>query len=149
MSNACKPIRVGVTGTRYGISEQQYLLAQGWLDKPFWGRNYEMIEFHHGDCVGADIQLATMVRASHPNCKIICHPPTKEDLRGFFESDETLPAKSYFARNRDIVDSCDMLIAFPIHEDRNKGGTWYTINYAHKKKRKCGIFFYDGHREMI
>lgn len=148
MSEGVKPIKVGVTGTRYGISKEQFLHAQGWLDRPLWGRNYIMTEFHHGDCMGADAQLATMVREAHPNAKIVGHPPVKDDVRAFFESDQSLPEKSYFARNRDIVNAVDLLIAFPIHEKRNEGGTWYTINYALKNKVKTGIFYYDGRKEM-
>lgn len=143
-----KELRLGVTGTRFGISKEQYVNAQAWLEKPFWNRDYVLTEFHHGDCVGADIQLATMVQTAHPHVKIICHPPVKTELRGYYESHIERKPKSYFARNRDIVAESDMLIAFPLHEDKSKGGTWYTINHAKKKGVKTGIFFYDGRKEQ-
>jgi hypothetical protein len=70
-------------------------------------------------------------------------------LRAYHESDKILPTKSYFARNRDIVDASNMLIGFPAHRSRGKGGTWYTIKYAEKLGVKTGIFYADGEREML
>jgi predicted Rossmann fold nucleotide-binding protein DprA/Smf involved in DNA uptake len=36
--------------------------------------------------------------------------------------------EAYYARNRQIVEDCDILIAFVSHD--RKGGTEYTVNYA-------------------
>jgi len=44
---------------------------------------------------------------------IVCHPPIKSDLRAFHKSDEYRPAYSYFERNRNIVDSCEVLMVVP------------------------------------
>ena len=143
-----KPFKLGVTGTRYGISQEQFLAAQAWLQKPFWNRDFELVEFHQGDCVGADAQLSFMVRMAHPKCKIIGHIPEKSDLREYFENDEEREPTNYLARNRNIVNEVDMLIAFPAHKDMSKGGTWYTIKYAKKQGKKVGIFHFDGTREM-
>lgn len=140
-------IKVGVTGTRYGISDLQMLEAKSWLQKPFWGRDYVMTEFHHGDCVGADAQLASLVREYHPDAKIVGHPPDKEALRVFFESDETLPEKPYLARNKDIVDATEMLIGFPSEPEKQRSGTWSTIRYAVKQKKRVGVFNFDGTKE--
>jgi len=148
MTDGIVDLRLGVTGTRYGISTEQEAHIRAWLEKRFWGRNYRLIEFHQGDCVGADEEVSAIIRELHPECKIICHPPKDEKLRAFFECDEYRPPLTYFARNRKIVDESDMLVGFPYHKNRSKGGTWYTINYALKNGVRTGIFHYDGTREM-
>jgi hypothetical protein len=51
------------------------------------------------------------------------------------------PEKDYIERNRDIVDETDMLIAFPIPTSK---GTWSTIGYAKREKKKVLIVFPDG-----
>jgi hypothetical protein len=51
--------------------------------------------------------------------------------------------KSFFARNRDIVDETDMLIATPATK-KETGGTWYTINYSRKQKKQRVIVYPDG-----
>jgi hypothetical protein len=51
--------------------------------------------------------------------------------------------KSFFARNRDIVDETDMLIA-TLATKKETGGTWYTINYSRKQKKHRVIVYPDG-----
>ena len=51
--------------------------------------------------------------------------------------------KSFFARNRDIVDETDIWIATPATK-KEMGGTWYTINYSHKQKKHRVIVYPDG-----
>ena len=55
------------------------------------------------------------------------------------------PVTSAFARNRAIVEGCDVLIAAPptAHE-LPRGGTWYTIRHARKRNRKAVIIAPDG-----
>jgi hypothetical protein len=61
----------------------------------------------------------------------VIHPPTKESLRAFCEGDEQRPARGYLARNRDLVRTCDMLVAAPKSmEDQQMSGTWAVIRYA-------------------
>jgi hypothetical protein len=56
-----------------------------------------------------------------------------------------LPAKTHFARNRDIVDAVQFLIAAPYNNwEENVGGTWYTINYARKKGLWLAIVWPNG-----
>jgi hypothetical protein len=99
-------MRIGVTGTRSGMTEYQKKEVTTMLAK-FGSSNY----LHHGDCVGVDVEVAQIAREL--GYHIICHPPEKDDLRGFFYSDSYELPKSYFARNRDIVDSTDFLFVVP------------------------------------
>jgi nucleoside 2-deoxyribosyltransferase len=79
-------------------------------------------EFHHGAAAGADEQAANAVsvaKQTWPNllaqAEIIPHPAGSDPL----------------ARNREIVDSIDILIAAPLKDDEElRSGTWATVRYA-------------------
>lgn len=135
-------LKVGITGTRSGANEIQLdlltqLLTQ-WKDKA--------VEFHHGDCVGVDVQGADIATSLH--IPTICHPPVDEQLRAWHKSTNILLSKTHFARNRDIVNACDLLIVVPFQQSRqSNGGTWYTYDYAVKHKVDTIVIFPDGQIE--
>lgn len=125
-------MKIGVTGTRNEITQKQMLEFVKLLNEM---KEYQLSqwEFHHGDCVGADDTAARLAYIA--GFKIVCHPPIKEDLRAYSESHETREPKGYFERNRAIVDEVDFLIVIPKDMERqDNGGTWYTYDYAMKKK---------------
>ncbi len=121
-------VKIGFTGTRDDLTDFQKVSLKNYI-----ANIKDPIESaHHGDCVGADTVF-------HNACvelgiKVVIHPPVVSALRAFNNAEEILPEKTYFERNRDIVDTCDLLIACPKTDFETKGGTWYTINYALKKK---------------
>ena len=79
------------------------------------------------------------------NFKIVIHPPKYNTMRAFCKSDFILPTKDYLERNQDIVDSCDILIAFPATETEDlRSGTWATIRYARKQNKKIIIINTNG-----
>lgn len=135
-------MKIGVTGTRNGMNQNQDLAVWKFL----FGLDEES-ELHHGDCVGVDVQVAEM--AEILQMKVICHPPEKDDLRAFFPlNNESREPKSHFARNREIVKECDLLIVVPMDNEPQKlGGTWYTHDYAKKKNKPVVIFYPDGRIE--
>jgi outer membrane protein insertion porin family len=47
-------------------------------------------------------------------------------------------------RNRAIVDSCDVLIACPKGPEEQRSGTWATVRYARKQKKRIVIIWPDG-----
>lgn len=96
------------------------------------------IYVHHGDCVGADYDFHKICsdKLIEKNIKIIIHPPINNKLRAYCNGNNVYinDPKDYLDRNRDIVDSCKILIGCPMnknYEDK-RSGTWYTINYAKK-----------------
>ena len=131
-------MKIGVTGTRSGMTEHQckeftYLLSEFII-------NEEIGEFHHGDCVGVDVDAAKI--AKKLGFKVVCHPPIKDELRAFHESDEFREPTSYFARNRNIVDECDVLLVIPYQDEwQDQGGTWYTASYCKKKQKPFTIIW--------
>lgn len=136
--------RIGITGTRNSITEVQEKHFRGYLDSLLINHKVEELELHHGDCIGADVTAATIAQSL--GIRIICHPPVKDELRAWHESDLILPVNSYFARNRAIVNNTDILIGLPKDDnvDGHIGGTIYTINYAIKHKKNVYILFPSG-----
>lgn len=127
-------MKIGVTGTRSGMTLEQFADVHVFLAQT------NGAELHHGDCVGVDVEVAEM--AQQLGYKIVCHPPEKSDLRAWFTSDETRECFSYFKRNRNIVDECDLLIVVPYQtEPQTEGGTWYTHDYAVKTSKPLKIFY--------
>ena len=103
-------------------------------------------EFHHGSCQGADVEAARLVRKIL-NCRIIRHPgpdgdPHREDSG---VDDEILPPLNHFARNRKLVEACDVLVGFPLTKPLGgRGGTAYTINFSIKRGKRTIIVWPDG-----
>ena len=106
-----------------------------------------MKEFHHGDCVGADGEAHDIVHLLSDGVGVQVHvrPGPYTFVRAFKKGDVKYEQKSYFARNRDIVDSVDFMFATPnSFEEQTHGGTWYTIRYARKTKTSLCIIWPDG-----
>jgi len=130
-------MKIGMTGNRNGISEQALNKLKELL------KSIEITEAHHGDCTGADenfhqIMVSFLI-------KIIIHPPDKNICRAYCQGDEIRKEKSYLERNKDIVNECDALLAFPSSKTETlRSGTWSTIRYAKKTNKKTIIFYPDG-----
>ena len=131
-------MKIGVTGTREGACDKQLFEIIDFFET-LKGTD---VELHHGDCTGVDIEVAALARAY--NWKIVCHPPVKTETQGFFGGDEVREPKGYLERDRNIVDSTDLLLVVPLQTEwQPKGGTWYTHDYA-KKKGKPVMLFWPG-----
>ena len=128
--------KIGITGTRSGMNDEQ---IESFCErmKTMYDISCERarnisLEFHHGDCVGVDVQAAEVARVM--GIHTVCHPPVDERLRAHHNSDVILEQKTHFARNRDIVDSVQLLLVIPFQTSHSStGGTWYTHDYAVKK----------------
>lgn len=132
------PYKIGVTGTRSGCTEFQKMQIEGFLTHV--ALIHDFVELHHGDCVGVDAEVAKM--AEKIGIKIICHPPINPELRAYFKSDETREPYTYFKRNRNIVDECELLLVVPYQmEHQPNGGTWYTHDYAEKNDVSKIVFW--------
>lgn len=130
-------IKIGITGTREGATPGQIAAITEALKEYL---HYEYVEFHHGDCVGVDIEVAAIARSL--GFKVVCHPPIDDCLRGYTLADETRPPYGYMQRDRNIVTSCDVLFVVPLHnEPQPSGGTWYTHGYAVKVGRPIRMFY--------
>lgn len=109
----------------------------------------EATEFHHGDCIGADTQAHMIIRESK-NIPIHIHEPEIPDKRSFLRGDFHHNPRPYLNRNIDIVDMTDLLIACPKTNSMIiRSGTWFTIRYAKKEKKKIMIIYPSGTIEKI
>lgn len=131
---------IGFTGTQYGMTvEQQNRILQ------FLVRYDNKIqEFHHGDCIGAD-EEAFRLFIDHGGITTVSHPPVVRTKRAFTASHEELPPRPYIARNHDIVDAADIVLATPKSmKEELRSGTWATIRYARRQKKTLYIIYPDG-----
>jgi hypothetical protein len=134
-------VNVGFTGTQRGTTKLQYQTVTALL------RSLNVETFHHGDCIGADEQIARFVHTlGYP---IVVHPPLNEAKRAHVEfHSRTLPPRDYLDRNHDIVDSTDLMVATPGEmSERIRSGTWATIRYAAKRQKDVLIVYPDGSLE--
>jgi hypothetical protein len=132
-------IKIGITGTRYGMNETQFELIHEYLNRE------EKFEIHHGDCNGVDAEVACL--AKELGHYIVSHPPTSSALRAYTEYDEIREPLGYLERDRKIVESTDFLIVVP-HTDewQSRGGTWYTHDYAVKSGVMVDVLYPSGRK---
>ena len=116
-------VRVGFTGTREGMTDEQRQSVDDLL------HDLRVDQFHHGDCVGADV-LAAMSAKRH-GAFVTSHPCNSREWRAFSSADEVRKVKPPLARNKDIVQETDILIVAPKQmQEVIRSGTWSTYRYA-------------------
>ena len=122
---------IGFTGTQVGMTPRQKAQLETILRGKLAGGG--KVAFHHGDCIGADAEAATL--AGVLGCYLVCHPPTNSSKRAFVKSNEVRPAKPYMERNLAIVLEAKVLLAAPkTTTEELRSGTWATIRRARKHK---------------
>lgn len=136
---------IGVTGTRQGATKQQLRVLMGTLLQYYRYRT-DPIEFHHGACIGVDLQAALI--GSALRFHITAHPPDSYKYLSRLSlsiSQTVLPELSYLERDRVIVDKSDLLIALPnTSTPVSRSGTWYTYNYALAQSKTTMLILPDG-----
>lgn len=133
-------MKIGFTGTQRGMTLSQMATFKNFIIE----LNPE--SFAHGDCIGADSQSHKIVYEL--GIPIIIHPPINPNKRAFCAVNslgKILPTKDYLARNKDIVNGVDTLIATPGEDSEVlRSGTWSTIRYCKKKEKKVIIIIPNG-----
>jgi hypothetical protein len=137
-------MKIGFTGTQIGMSAEQKKIFHNFCEIILNDSNFN--EFHHGDCLGADEDAHNIVKNLSEKVLIHIHPPKIKDKRSFCENSHKIyEEKDYLVRNRDIVNSSDILIATPKEVgEQLRSGTWATIRYAKKQNISVVIIFPDG-----
>ena len=140
-------MKVGFTGTHLEMTSLQLQAFEELIEQ------WNITEFHHGDCVGADYEAHESVFGLS-TCAIVIHPPLNNKARAFCagsaEHDvSVLPARPYLDRNKDIVNQTDRLIACPNGiKEEVRSGTWSTVRFARKRGKPVTIIFPDGNVEQ-
>jgi len=133
---------VGFTGTRNGMSAAQLQVVGKLL------LEFSPEEFHHGNCIGADVQAETMVGRQLTQCLIHRHPCTLGGQQSIIPAPPGTivhKEKPPLDRNWDIVDASTVIVATPKEKmEIRRSGTWATIRYARKAGRPLYIVYPDG-----
>jgi hypothetical protein len=126
--------KVGFTGTSKGASPTQLAELEEKL-KALFAEGFD--ELHHGLCIGADEQCAII--AKKIGFRVVAHPglpkdPTNMKYRSdFAENDEMREAKPFIARDQEIVNEVERMLATPLtRAEVVRSGTWTTVRYARK-----------------
>lgn len=135
-------MKVGFTGTRNGMTNQQFAFILKAI------KEIKPNEAHHGACIGADkhfhdIAISQMI-------PVVIHPGVNK--QGVCYSRASCPnakevknEKFFLDRDKDIVNEVDLLIATPKnHKEELRSGTWATVRYARKKNKHLLIVYPDG-----
>ena len=147
---ANEPWRIGITGTREGLTrEQRDALAdhlRRWLLFSIQG----VPEFHHGGATGADRHAHNVVREVYGvTARVVVHPASDlpEPPTDWTDADELRPAYPALVRNRRIVDATagnGMLLAFPrTRREEQRSGTWDTVRAARRRNLAVLYFWPD------
>jgi hypothetical protein len=139
-----RKVRIGFTGTRAGLTEEQHQAVRSLL---LLSRSDAAVEVHHGDCVGADEDVHRI--CGELEVPVVLHPPTNGKLRAVcLGAVREEPPKPYLARNRMIVDGTDFVIAAPRERfepwPARGQGTWSTIRYARDQGRLVYVVWPTG-----
>lgn len=125
-------VRVGFTGTQRGMGNSQLQAVTYVIRALMLGQH---VEFHHGDCIGADEQFHQLVRAQGL-AKIVVHPPTNNSKRAWCVADVVRDPLPYLERDHRMVVETSILVAAPYQDDEVlRSGTWATIRYARNLNR--------------
>lgn len=131
---------IGFTGTRQieRISKERLKKLYGILISYSIDNEDDSLEAVHGCATGADTHFHNLCAKEH--IRITGRPSfnSNMDLDNFTN---LYYPYSPLIRNKHIVDDCDVLLALPINPDVEelRSGTWSTIRYARKLKKKVII----------
>jgi hypothetical protein len=135
-------MKIGITGTRSGMSPEQKIQFIKLIDK------LKPTSFIDGCCIGVDEETYLIVKEmgiqtiGRPGYSALTQENINE-FRSVYQRDIMHMAQTHFARNRDIVKESDIMIAIP-YELNGKGGTNYTIDYSIKMKKPLYIILRNG-----
>lgn len=133
--------KIGFTGTQEGMSDTQksnFMAALLVFESMHGARN---LEFHQGQCIGADHDALLLVK-TREGIWTVSHPPLDIRKAHDLECDEVRPSYTYLERNHNIVDSVNVLLAAPRSwKEELRSGTWSTVRYARKINRPYQVIW--------
>lgn len=137
-----KFLQIGFSGTREGMNDFQKEHVKHWLiDFMLKTGMDDSVWFHHGGCVGADLEAHHIARES--GYHLYLHPPVNTFAQAILptDCDKSDDPFSFSGRNQRIVLATDVLIAAP--KKSSGGGTWNTIQHAINARKPHIIVYRD------
>jgi len=134
-------MKIGFTGTRHQLTDIQVELLESTLTELY----EEGSTLSHGMCAGAD-EIANRL-AKEIGYSTIGRPGNVSQSNSM-TVDVKYPVEPYLKRNREIVDSSQIIIAIPNSmKEKVRSGTWATIRYARTKGVRVIIIYPNGNTE--
>jgi len=144
-------LRIGFTGSQKGLTTHQSIMLESELLKLI--PDHGSVEFHHGDCIGADFQAHAIfhdIMFGRSNGYIVIHPPDNPAKRAYSDrahggrynkiTTNVLDEQPYHVRNQDIVDWSDIMIACPAQSiEQLRSGTWSVVRKARKQAKQVTV----------
>ena len=140
-------MKVAITGHRPGRIAGQEQNIKKWIEDYLAG--VDCTEAYSGMAMGTDQIFARVVEEM--GIPLICCYPYRRD--NFHPAEQRINArakdvrfiseeyskKSYWIRDKYMVDNCDVLLA--VFDGKKEGGTWITVDYAQRIGKP--IVFYE------
>ena len=127
---------LGFTGTQAGMTDMQRRELRAYVEELC--NKFRAVEFHHGDCVGADEEAHYLLL--NLVSRMVVHPGPETWKRAHCRGGECRQSKGFRERNQDIVDTCHVLIAAPRSlKEELRSGTWMTVRMARRAKKPIVI----------
>lgn len=126
-------LNIGFTGTQEGMTSRQIEAVRELLfELPRETGSYKKLQFHHGCCIGADEQAATIARSL--GYWLLGHPPKDQKKMSTIINDFDFEPEPYLERNHKIVLASKILIGAPkTHYETLRSGTWSTIRFSRSR----------------
>lgn len=138
-----KPIsykHLGFTGSKDRITDKQVSALTALLKTL---RDKGFLWMHNGDCITSDATAGRVWQKLKG--KLYLHPPIKGTYRAHLTAEITCEPRDYLTRDRHIAESSHTMIATPqTSYEETRSGTWTTVRYARKLRRRIYIIFPDG-----
>jgi hypothetical protein len=151
-----KPVRIGFTGTRNGMTPHQKHRFVELIDARV--KLYDLVYFVHGGAIGADEEadelFSDVIYNNSMSYNIIVWPASEARWRYWRKKHVThtiMPPEDPLVRNRKIVDQVEQMYATPAEmSEVIRSGTWATIRYTRSQDKSLTIIFPDGSvREVL
>lgn len=130
--------RVGFVGSKWGLSTEQLRAVSRMMSK--------VLEFHHGDMVGSDKQVADLAMLDGVPI-VVSHPPKVNMYRAYAYATVIRPVQDYQVRNKEIIDEIELLVVAPFRKGI-RGATWWAVGYADLKQRSSVVIYPNGELEF-
>jgi hypothetical protein len=136
-----RPLVVGLTGTRGGMTLEQAATAAAW----FAERHGQIRELHHGDCVGVDAEIHDMIREVDPRVWIVGHPPTDGKMRAGCECDQTRSPRASAECIRYVAGESAVVLALPARSrEQTSDPVWRAVAYTRNIRKRVDLILPDG-----
>jgi len=147
-------MKVGFVGNQKEMSKQQKDTLIRIMKK--LKHTYQNIDLHMGSAPGSDAEAFAIVVENGLVSRLFFYPSSNPDENAFdIEDPRDLEKKeikllrqnerTIFERNRNIVDTCDMIIAVPRETlEKRESETWMAIRYSKIQKKRLFTLYPDG-----